>query len=256
MPRIIKPALIFCLLLSLFAVGCSDKDKTQVPNNNIIYAPVDPSLETTPEDTETEPQDSESADETAHTTQTPSMVDPEPTPIPVPDPVPNPTPETPTPDTAETIITDITGTDSSPVDLTDALLSNEAISGRLISDQSEKLRLVINYDCSMNSMGFITFIFDVGLECYDIDCGARTDMGELTINGSSHKFSTDPISNSSGTKIYVPFTSYTYTCDAEATSCTVDASWAFNGVYGGIKIDKLTAGAVFTWGEPTTVPVP
>lgn len=241
---------ICCLILCLFAAGCGDKDKTQVPNNNIIYAPVDPSLETRPVMTETEPQDTVSADTTTPITVITPVTDPIDTAPVFSDTEPVFTP----PNIPETTVTEITGTDHTPVNITMALLSNEAISGKIVSDQSEKLKLVVNYDCSMNSLGFVTFIFDVGLECYDIGCGARTDMGELFVNGTLHKFSTEPLSNSSGTKIYVPFTSYTYTCDAEATSCTVDASWAFNGVYGGIKIDKLTAGALFTWGEQSTAP--
>ncbi|MBQ8551465.1 MAG: hypothetical protein IJ428_01490 [Clostridia bacterium] len=244
---------VFCLLLCLFTVGCSSKDKTPVNGDSIIYAPSDPIVDDKPHDTinesETVPTDTDTEEsKTQSDTETDTETDTDTVP-PLPhetDPSQGTDAVTENPDTPPTpFVPTVT---EGMVKLGEALFPGEPLAGRIFSTESEKLRLVIDYECHMDISGSVTFDFDVGLECYDINCGARVDTGKLTVDGTTHTFSTGPISNNSGALTYVPFTSYTYTCDALETSCTVSASWSFNGVYGGIKIDTLTAGAVLDWG--------
>ena len=147
-------------------------------------------------------------------------------------------------DTADTSVPEHT---SGVISIDKSILNGETVKGRFYSGQSDKIRLAVTYACYANTSGSISVDFEVGLETYDINCGARIDTGKLTVGDAVHIFSTDPISSETGTVSYIPFTTYTYQSTPEETFCTVDASWFFNGVYGGTKLDTLTASAVLDW---------
>lgn len=135
-------------------------------------------------------------------------------------------------------------------DLYGALSAGNPIKGEFRSKQSDSLVMAVNFDCQAESDGSVTVRLDVELEVYSINCGARPNLGEITINGVTHKFSTDALSHNGNTKVSLPLTSYTYQSAPEETSCVIDVSWPFNGIFGGEKIEDLTASALLTWVIP------
>ena len=266
MSKNFKYIFVLCLSLCLVLSACGEEDtdnNKDVPtgDESVIYAPTDGN---TPEQTE------DTADETTVSTPDNDTTDlqiPEDTTIksePMVDPEPVITPEeteavTDQPEETEDIADQPDETEpveipSDTIDvitLDEAFLAGDPISGSFVSRQSEKMQLVVNYHCQLNMDNSITVDLQLGLECYDVNCGARTNGGKLIINDEIYTFSTDAIVHEEGERIYIPFTTYTYELDAGETSCSIDASWFFNGVYAGTKIDTLTAGAVLEWGVPS-----
>lgn len=253
--------LSLCLVLSACGVDDTENNK-DIPtgDDSVIYAPTDgnspeQTQDTTDEDTvgtiEDNTTDLQIPEDT--TVKNEPMVDPEPVTTPeVPEEETNQPEETEDipdqPDETEPV--EIPSDTVDVITFDEAFLVGDPISGSFVSQQSEKMQLVVNYHCQLNIDDSITVDLQLGLECYDVNCGARADGGKLIINDDIYTFSTDAIVHAESERIYIPFTTYTYELDAGETSCSIDASWFFNGVYAGTKIDTLTAGAVLEWGVP------
>ncbi len=234
----------FLLIVCLLAAGCGKDTDNSPPGDKIIYAPTYSDTAGKAQDTEpaqgSDVADTEPTADSETETQNISNSDPIQLPAEVTNtPVTDDTPDTFAPDEISGII-----------DLGDALISGETVTGRFVSQQSEKIRLVVTYNCQLDIIGNVTIEYEVGLECYDINCGARVDLGALTLDGVTHTFSTEEIINSTGMRIYIPFTKYVYQSRIGQTACTVDAAWKYNGVYAGTKIDTLSAGAIIMWDAP------
>lgn len=266
----INLASLICLMLCLCIYGCSEKEVPNISdqlfydNGTRIEAAVDTkaSPETTadteaPETTDsvTEPSDilsdtpdvpitipsyeelPEAADETEpeetteHEADTEAVTEPDDTEY-----VPDEDNNTATVETVPDII-----------DLSGILAVDYPASGQFVSHQSEKLRLLVNYECTMLPAGAVQIDLEVGLESYDINCGARTDTGKISVNGEIYTFSTDALVHEGRSKKVFPFTWHTYQNESGKTSCEIDVSWLYNGSYAGEKIDTLTASAVFKW---------
>ncbi len=246
-----------CLSACVFLSACAGNNVQDVEesssDDNIIYAPVD----TTEDNVQSEvgggePEDTNDTDVTEpyDTTDATDSTEPADT-------------AEPAPDSESAVTTDDTTQendgdgDAEPlptpsetgnvISLGEDFWLGEHAAGSIVSRQNEKIRLVLSYDCFMNPDGSVTVAFEVGLECYDINCGPRTDGGKVTVNGDAYTFSTDEIVHEEAGMIYVPFETYIKQVDAGQTSCSVDVSWFFNGVYAGTKIDTLTVAATFDW---------
>lgn len=246
-----------CLIISILFTACGtggtqNGDESSF-DNNTIYAPTDttegngqgenPTDE--PEDTSdaimTEPSDTmdvTDTDDAADTTE--AVTDSEPD-------------ETDTDADAEdhqpeeTETSDVTPDEPYVIVFNEDFLTGEHAVGSIVSRQSEKIRLIISYDCAVEVDGSVTVAFEVGLECYDINCGSRTNGGKIFVNGDVYTFSTDAIVHEGTGMIYIPFETYMCQLDAGETSCTIGASWFFNGVYAGAQIDTLTVDATLDW---------
>lgn len=151
--------------------------------------------------------------------------------------------------TAETKPIEIPLDGAVKVDIGKKLTEGSTVSGQLVSEQSEKLLLLVDYRCRRESDGSVSLEVDVGLQCYDVNCGGRQDDCWLMINGEKHPYTTPGLSLNSHTKNYIPFTKYTGKIDAGQDFCRIDAQWSFNGVYGGKKIKELSTSAVLVWGD-------
>ena len=132
------------------------------------------------------------------------------------------------------------------IDLSDLLAAETSVAGRFISYQNDHLRLVVDYDCYMAHNGNVTVELAVGLECYELYCGPRNQMGRIIVDGVSHAFSTDVIDHRQQTLLYVPFATHTYQSGGR-DSCMIDVTWSFNGTYGEAEIGTLAASALLTW---------
>jgi len=133
------------------------------------------------------------------------------------------------------------------IDLSGILSVDYPSGGQFVSHQSEKIKLLANYECTMLPTGVVQIDLEICLESYDINCGARIDTGKITVNGETQIFSTDALVHEGRTKTVFPFTWYTHQSESGETSCEIDVSWLYNGTYAGEKIDTLTASAVFKW---------
>ena len=154
------------------------------------------------------------------------------------------------PDTDEALVIPTPEVVTEAVELGESFLAGEPATGTLVSKQSEKIRLAVNYNIQMNLDGSVTADFQIGLESYDINCGARADAGRIIVNGVSSVFSTEAIVHEEREMIFIPFAAYTYQLDSGETSIDLDASWIFNGSYAGEDIDALAVDASFTWDAP------
>ncbi len=260
----------FCLLLCLCMFGCGKEEEPNISdqlfydNGTRIEAAIDTkaSQETT--------ADTEAPETTVSDTETSAVLSDTPD-VPVTIPSYEELPET-TDDTesesdteseADTEpVTEEANTESVPpedndnestetapdiIDLSGILSVDYPSGGQFVSHQSEKMKLLVNYECTMLPTGVVQINLEVGLESYDINCGARIDTGKITVNGETQTFSTDALVHEGRTKTVFPFTWYTYQSESGQTSCEVDISWLYNGTYAGEKIDTLTASAVFKW---------
>ncbi|MBQ8508544.1 MAG: hypothetical protein IJ493_01415 [Clostridia bacterium] len=250
-----KRAPICCLLLCLFLVGCggeSDDGTPEVTRIEAVTRETDAVIVTKPAETDT--KTSETSTDTSAETEPAADTEPVTEKAPDTEPVADTesaaqAEETTAPaDTGEAAPDVDTTVDADDViDLSGSLSAGNSVTGKFVSDQSEKLRLVVNYDCHMEADGGVTIDFEVGLESYDINCGARVDTGKLIVDGTEQTFSTDAIAHEGRTLLYTPFASYTYANAEGQTSCGVNASWIFNGSYAGVRIDTLTASATLKW---------
>lgn len=247
-------SLIACIFLSACGTNDGKSSDESSSDNNIIYAPVDVTEDNVqseadggePEDTSntdvTEPDDTadatEAVDDSSETTE--PTLDSEPV-----------TPDDTNADGEQTEKTEPSGATPSVhagvIMLGEDFLAGEHAAGSIVSKESEKMRLVVSYDCGINEDGGITVAVEVGLECYDINCGPRTNGGKIAVNGDVHTFSTDEIVHEEAGMIYIPFETYIKQLDASEKSCTIEASWFFNGVYAGVNLDTLTVGATLDW---------
>ncbi len=253
---------IFCLLFCLLAAGCG-KDNVDTPSGDkIIYAPTESTVNSKTESTNDkadtaspDAEDSEFAEDTDTDAETSENTVPKvDTDLPfIPGTADNP--ETTQPDETDDVTNvpeDNTDTvvpegTANVIEIGKALISGETITGKIYSGESEKIRLAVKYSCYANTTGGVSVDFEVGLECYNVNCGARIDTGKFTVNDTTYVFSTEPIAQETDTLAYIPFASYTYQSDMDDTACNVSASWLFNGVYGGTKIDTLTVDMVLDW---------
>lgn len=249
----IKLISILCLALCLILSACGDAehkdDKT--PNDSIIYAP-DIEDGTKPSDT----KDDTDAPDTADTDAPDESIAPDDTTadtVVTPDSADDTEPSIPdTDEVTEPIEPDDTtapddNTSTEVIDLRGQLSVDYPISGKFVSKESEKILLVVNYECVMQISGDVKIEFEVGLETYDINCGERVNGGKFSVNGEAYTFSTERIVREESGKVYIPFAAYTYISENGEKSCKVDASWFFNGNYAGDKIDYLTANAELIW---------
>ncbi len=243
------------LVLCVFLCSCSVNDGTGDAgadfSDNIIYAPVD----TTEDNEQSEVADSQDVSDVEDVTDPPAPEDT--------DASSSAYTAEPTGDSDFNTPEDTAGADSDSVEdaehvdtpAVDAdtiiidgdFLSGEHIAGSVVSRESEKLRLVLSYDCFINAEGSVTVGLEVGLECYDINCGPRANGGTVSINGNVYTFSTDEIIHEGAGMIYVPFETYMQQIDVTEKSCIVEASWFFDGVYADANLDTLTANVTLDW---------
>ncbi len=243
-----------CLLLCLSVTACQDsssnEDNTPTDNEETRIA-INFTTDTYEDDLETDP-----------VTDTEELADTEPfevedtLPTIETDAVTEPAPETDDVTVPETELPENVTADTTPsedmevIDVFGALSAGNPISGQITSKESDKINLTVKYNCRTEADGVVVIGLEVGLETYGINCGARDNMGIISVNGQAHKFSTDAISYDGNTKTYIPFTVYTFQSEDGKTYADVDVSWAFNGNYAGTKIDALTAKARLSWGLP------
>ena len=128
------------------------------------------------------------------------------------------------------------------------------VTGQLSSAQSEHIRLLVDYSIGQAEDGTIALTLEVGLSCYELWCSAKSDMGEITVNGVSRTFSTEAIDHPDRTQLYIPFFTQTYNCTG-SQNASIEVSWVFNGTYGGTDIGTLTTGAILQW-DLSAIPVP
>ncbi|MBQ7982353.1 MAG: hypothetical protein IJ302_02200 [Clostridia bacterium] len=141
------------------------------------------------------------------------------------------------------------------IDITEQFTADGApVTGQLSSAQSEHIRLLVDYSIGQAEDGTIALTLEVGLSCYELWCSAKSDMGEITVNGVSRTFSTEAIDHPDRTQLYIPFFTQTYNCTGSQTA-SIDVRWAFNGTYGGTDIGTLTTGAILQW-DLSAIPVP
>ena len=144
------------------------------------------------------------------------------------------------------------------VDISDQLIpGGDPVSGQCASAQSENIRLLLDYTAEQAEDSSVTLTINVGLSCYELWCSAKTDMGTITVNGVSRTFSTDAIDHMTHEKAYIPFLTQTYNATG-SQSASIEVSWNFNGVYGGIEIGTLSTGVILTYdaeGSPAVPPV-
>ena len=245
--------LISCAVLSACGTGDTQGADDSNGDGNIVYAPVDPATDDSQNKVEsTEPEDTANADSTGpdEADDTANSVEAVDTTAPEGDDEPDVNPEDTENDTdepEENEPTDIPSVDTGVIRFGEEFWNGEHAAGSIVSNENEKIRLVISYDCVMDVDGSVTVAFEVGLESYDINCGARANGGKMYVNGDVQTFSTDEIINEEAGIIYTPFETYVCQIDASDMSCTIGASWFFNGVYAGEKIDTLTADATLDW---------
>jgi len=245
--------MIICIFLSACGTNDVQNGDDSDSNDNIIYAPVDTTedngqsenaddeSEDTGDADVTEPEDTDDATDTGDATDTI-----EPTPDSEPSVTPNDTTadDDPLDDTEPSVTPSV---HAGVIMIGEDFLLGEHAAGSFVSKQSEKIRLVVSYDCVMNEDGSVAVALEVGLECYDINCGPRADGGKVFVNGEMHTFSTDAIAHEEAGMIYIPLETYMHQVAAGEKSCTIEASWFFNGVYAGVKLDTLTASATLDW---------
>ncbi|MBQ8249237.1 MAG: hypothetical protein IJY93_05060 [Clostridia bacterium] len=256
MSKKLKYIALLCLSLCLVLGGCTSDDNK--PDNDTssddsrIYAPTEQVTDndTTEAPTDTLPEETTEAETTRPDYPSDIIIDPDPVYI----------PEDTEPDMSDETDTDIAEPDETvtlpeatveKVELGEAFLSGDPASGSLVSKEHDKIQLVVNYNCEMNIDGSINVDLQVGLNSYDINCGARGNSGKLTVGGEVYTFSTDAIVHEEREMIFVPFASYNHQVAAGETSLKIGASWLFNGVYAGEKIDTLDVNAVLTWDSPS-----
>ncbi len=249
---------VLCLLICLLLVGCgvedAKNDNDTTPDDSRVSVPTEGNTDedTTPTPVDPIPEDTTEADTTRPDYPSDIIIDPDPIFI---------------PEDTETDASDVTDEDSDSsadtdplpvpevkvetIKLGEAFLAGDPTAGSLVSKQSDKIQLVVNYHFQRNMDSSVTVDLQVGLECYDVNCGARVDGGKLIVNDEVFTFSTGAIVHEESERIFIPFATYTCQLDAVETSCSIDTSWLFSGVYGGTKIDTLTAGAVLEWGAPS-----
>ena len=248
---------ILCLALCLLLCACDDSEvkDDKIPSDSIIYAP-DSDGDSEPTDT-TDAPDSDESDGTASTelpddTSSDTALPPDHTsdtePIisdtdEITEPVEPDGTNEPSDDKAEP------SDDTAPeeIDLRGQLSVDYPVSGRFVSAQSQKLLLVVNYECVMQISGNVQITFEVGLETYDINCGERVNGGKFSVDGEVSEFSTERIVHEESGKTYIPFAAYTYVSEDGEKACDVFASWFFNGTYAGDEIDYLSVATQFIW---------
>ncbi len=259
MSKKLKYIAALALAISLTFVGCGNEEAkndndTSTDDDNRVYAPTEENTDehTTDAPTEAVTEDTTEADTTRPDYPSDIIIDPDPI---------------FTPEDTEPDISDETDADSNEpdetepapvpeveietVELGEAFLAGDPASGSLVSKEHEKMKLIVNYNCEMNIDGSINVDLQVGLESYDINCGARSNSGKLVVDGEVYTFSTDAIVHEEREMIFVPFASYNHQVAAGETSLTIDASWLFNGVYAGEEIDTLNVSATLTWDAPS-----
>ena len=250
MTKKLKYIAALCLALTVILSGCGTQNEAGTddtnPDDTKVFAPVDTEDTTEPAKDTTEPakdttEPAKDTTEPAEDTTEPAEDTTEPT---------EDTEDTEpavTPEETEPVIEP--SQPGETISIGEALLIGETVRGKLVSTESEKVRLVVNYICKMNEDGSVYADFEVGLECYDINCGPRANGGKLTVNGETYTFSTDRVVHQERTMVYIPFDNYSCEISASESACNIEASWFFNGVYAGAELDTLTVVGTLEWAQ-------
>jgi len=258
--KICKHTRMLCLLISLVLTGCAGNNANPPETADspwkdatIITAPVDTDEPHYPIDTRVPEKDTTAAPVTSRPPETTIPAPPVTTP---PDTtVPPPADTTSAPETtkppAETTAPEL----DIPVLPSDIQFGNQLavdhpVSGTIVSTEGKKISLEVAYTANMAIDGSVTIDFDVGLRCFDINCGGRFELGHLKVNSTEHVFSTPALNRKSSTASVIPFTKFSYRCPAGQTACRVNADWQYYGYYGDQYIKLLTCEAVLRWDVP------
>ena len=257
---------LLCLLLCLVMTGCAEKNTVPPGNDDspwkdatIITAPVDADPMNNP--TDTRPPSAPGKDTTAAAPDTTQPID---TTMPV---LPPDTTLPPFDTTAPTDTTAPADTTAPPpaettapeivipvlpsdISIGDKLAVDHPVSGTIVSTEGKKISLEVAYTANMAIDGSVTIDFDVGLRCYNINCGGRYELGHLKVNSTEHVFSTPALNRESSSATVIPFTKFTYRAPAGQDACRISADWQYYGYYGDQYIKLLTCNAVLRWDVP------
>lgn len=264
--KICKHTRMLCLLISLIMTGCAGKTAAPPANDDspwkdatIITAPVDAGQINDP--TDTRPPSSPDKDTTTAAPDTTLPIDttmtvlppetilpPADTTVPADTTLPA---ETTAPPPAETTAPEIViPVLPSDISIGDKLAVDHPVSGTIVSTEGKKISLEVAYTANMAIDGSVTIDFDVGLRCFDINCGGRFELGHLTVNSTEHVYSTPALNRKSNTASVIPFTKFSYRCPAGQSACRISADWQYYGYYGDQFIKLLTCNAVLRWDSP------
>ena len=186
---------------------------------------------------ETQPED----------TQAPETLPPETDPLPVEPPVTEPLPpETePVPEqTPEQEVPVITVPEEEAA-LADFIGMTD--SGQFVSEQSEKLKLLVDWEYVILDDAVAQVTVNIGISHYRLFANEKFEWGAVQVDGSAALFTTPAIEHDENTLAYTPFYSAVYTTDR--SEMEVEAAWKVLGTYGGVEIDSLTAGGTIVFGE-------
>ncbi len=164
--------------------------------------------------------------------------DPEPEPVPVePEPVPvepEPVPEEPEEEPTEEEPEDEQPEDEEPEENTPVLPEAE-IKGRLVSEQSKSLKLVVDYAYLPDTSKVAAI---VSVQSYKLNVN-KPKTGTLTVGDKTKSFSSTALINeeNAAKTFYIAELEF----DApDSVSIPISAEWNFAGTYSGVAIEKLT----------------
>lgn len=152
-------------------------------------------------------------------------------------------------------------TDTLPQDTTSELFSSETTlppettvyvpgmelvkNGSALSETGTKLILRLDYNIYKEA-GAENYIVEASLylDCYSIFTGPRNN-GTLNVNGNTVTYSTPELSIDKNTENRILLTESEFILEnLTSGEIVLSASWLFNGVYAGVKIDWLNVEAV------------
>ncbi len=117
-------------------------------------------------------------------------------------------------------------------------------SGSFESNTGTKMIMYANWTASSQNSETVTIKLDIVLSTYTFSVGAHS--GVITVAGVDYAFTNPAIDYKSETarnNALLTSRSIEVTVPAgQATSIPVSVSWTFNGKYGGVAIDQVTAG--------------
>ncbi len=117
--------------------------------------------------------------------------------------------------------------------------TGNAPQGRFSSDQSVRLRLLLDYSRTAGADGRDTLTLTVRLSSYSLEVGERQNLGKLTCGGESLTFSTPALEISENSRVTeTVLFSHTLTVPS-GEPVAVSASWLFNGTYAGVELGTL-----------------
>ena len=221
-------ALMLALTLCLALCSCGSKPVQIDSDKQDDTEPVKP-VDTDPaDDPADEPTDEPSEDGEQDEEPEPIPVDDEPTPVPVDK---EPEPIAPADDDTDEEPEKHDIPEDDPPELPDT-----DIKGRLTSEQSKGLKLVVDW-AYVADTGKVAAI--VSLRSYSIHVKAKPLSGSVTVGESTQSFSTPELINeeNEAKTFYVAELEF----DApDSTSIPISALWNFGGTYSGAAIEALT----------------